>query len=579
MTDTVALAQYLLTRLHQLGVRSVHGVPGDFNLTLLDHIEPAGLRWVGNCNELNAGYAADGYARVKGIGALVTTFGVGELSAINAIAGAYAERAPVVHVVGTPDRHTQDARLRVHHTFNDGEYRRFAQMYAAITVAQVDLRDARTAPSQVDAVLRQCLLQSRPVYIQLPVDMVNTQVAVANLRSVSLASRHDEILDAPTYKLALSLIVEKVKKARQPVILVDGETRALGITESVQSIVEATKWPTWTSGFAKGLVDETISNVYGVYRGSYDIGAKAFVDSADLILCFGPHFSSTNTYDSTGIPPEEATISFSDTQVQIGGRVFRDIPVKLVVSRLQEELSHLSLATAAMPLPSVHDGTTSFESILDLNGAIVQDKLWALIAQILQPGDFVMGETGTAGYGVQTMRLPRYSRVFAPATWLSIGYMLPAAEGAALAQRELVVSSNYHGLDRARTVLCIGDGSFQMTVQELGTVIREKLDVIVFLLNNDGYTIERCIHGLEKGYNDVGRWRYLHAPHFLGADENVFTAQVKTWAELQEALDTPEMLDGTGLRMVEVVLDREDVLEGPLLDLLVEEKVAAVAQS
>lgn len=98
MAQTIKIAEYLFTRLHQLGLRSVHGVPGDYNLTLLDYVEPSGLHWVGNCNELNAGYAADGYARIKGIGAIITTFGVGELSAINAIAGAYCERVPLVRL-------------------------------------------------------------------------------------------------------------------------------------------------------------------------------------------------------------------------------------------------------------------------------------------------------------------------------------------------------------------------------------------------------------------------------------------------------------------------------------------------
>src|ERR1700743_672198 len=112
MPTPLKVAEYLFVRLHQLGVRSIHGVPGDYNLTLLDYVEPSGIHWVGNCNELNAGYAADGYARIKGVGALITTFGVGELSAINAVAGAYSERAPLVHVVGTPERAAQDCQLR-----------------------------------------------------------------------------------------------------------------------------------------------------------------------------------------------------------------------------------------------------------------------------------------------------------------------------------------------------------------------------------------------------------------------------------------------------------------------------------
>ncbi|KAK6365140.1 hypothetical protein LTS17_011618 [Exophiala oligosperma] len=585
MATTVKLAEYLFTRLHQLGIRATHGVPGDYNLTLLDYIEPAGIHWVGNCNELNAGYAADGYARIKGIGALITTFGVGELSTINAIAGAYCERAPVVHIVGTPDRDAQDSRATVHHTFNDGNFGRFAQMHAHITVAQANLRNLHSAPSQIDAVLKECIVHSRPVYIQVPVDLVDAPVPSGSLwtdcLSLKSMSRGPEV---PSSMLdsALSMVLEKIQSAKQPVILVDGETRALGITEDVQSIVEFTNWPTWVTTFGKGLVDETAPNVYGVYRGSYDPRAKAFVDSSDLVLCFGPHYSSTNTFDYTSIPPKTVTISFTDTEVRSGERVFRDVPARIAVSQLRQQLSALKFKTGGtydIDMACGNDTTLSAFSSVHSKDAIKQDRLWRFLANLIRPGDIVMGETGTAGYGVQEFRLPRYSRVFAPTTWLSIGYMLPAAQGAALAQRDLIGSSDYHGLDQARTMVFIGDGSLQMTIQELGTIIRERLDVTIFLINNDGYTIERCIHGLNKTYNDIGRWRYPQAPHFFGADQDVFTATALTWEDLQNVLEAMEDRTDGGLRMIEIVLDRQDVPVGPLLDLLVEERKAVERES
>lgn len=162
MSASINLVEYLFTRLRQLGVSAIHGVPGDYNLELLDYVKPSGLVWVGNANELNAAYAADGYARIKGIGAVVTTFGVGELSAISAIAGSYAEFAPVVHILGTPPRASQDGRLLIRHTFADGEYGRFAQMNSHVTVAQTSLWDPQTSAQQIDTVLQECLLHSRP---------------------------------------------------------------------------------------------------------------------------------------------------------------------------------------------------------------------------------------------------------------------------------------------------------------------------------------------------------------------------------------------------------------------------------
>lgn len=170
MAETIKTADYLFETLRQLGVRSLFGVPGDYNLTLLDHVEPAGIRWVGHCNELNAAYAADGYARINGLGALITTFGVGELLAVNGIAGAYAEKVPIIHIVGTPSRTLQESRALMHHTFADGEYRRFASMHSHIAIAQTNLIDPRTALQQIEWTFQQALLHSRPGRLRLGKD-------------------------------------------------------------------------------------------------------------------------------------------------------------------------------------------------------------------------------------------------------------------------------------------------------------------------------------------------------------------------------------------------------------------------
>lgn len=569
MASNISLAEYLFTRLHQLGIGSIHGVPGDFNLTLLDYVEPSGLKWVGNTNELNAGYAADGYARIKGIGAIVTTFGVGELSAINAIAGAYAERAAVVHIVGTPGRAIQDSRLLVHHTFNDGNYRRFSQMQAHVTVAQTSLRDPRTSPEQIDEVLKQCLLHSRPIYIEFPVDLVGAPVSTERL---SAKIRIPDIEPTLAHNELLNQVLERIYSAKSPAILVDGESRALGILEEVQTLVKRIHWPTWTTSFAKSLVDETLPNVHGIYRGRFDDPAvRNFMEESDLILCFGPHFSSTNSYGFTSIPKRDSTISFTDTEIHIGDQIIRDIPAKLAVSQLLHKLD-LSKVRPYDVYPKLpRDYVVPFSNVCG-SDLITQDKFWRVLANFIRAGDIILGETGTAGYGCRDMPLPPHTRLFTPVTWLSIGYMLPAAQGAALAQQELVSSSNYHGIDDGRTILLIGDGSFQMTAQELATIIRHRLNVVVFLINNDGYTIERCIHGLREGYNDVSSWRYLQAPSFFGAGNDAYTGSARTWGDLERVLSNENLNHSKELRMVEVFMDREDAPKGPLLEYLAKEK-------
>lgn len=565
MTQTIKLADYLFCRLKQLGIEAIHGVPGDYNLNLLDSVEPAGLLWVGNANELNAGYAADGYARMKGLGALVTTYGVGELSAINAIACAYAERAPVVHIVGTPPRASQEARLMIHHTLGDGEYRHFSQMYSHVTVAQTNLLNPQTAAEQIDVIIYQCILQSRPVYIEVPVDMVAVDV---------LAGRLETRIDHPRYtwsNLAATRdrILERVYAARQPIILVDSGIRGLDLIDSVQSFVDITHWPTFTTVSGKSLVDMSATNVHGIYRGSFAQPAiKTYFDGSDLVLYFGAHPSSTNTYNWSSVPRPEVTISFDFAGISIFGDIVRDLPPRVLVEQLHQSFDKTKVRPQ-IQVPDLPRDDLLPPSESSASERIKQDSLWPNIASFLRPGDIVLGETGTAGYGVREMSLPRCTRLFTPIIWLSIGYMLPACQGAALAQRELIRAGTYfHGLNKGRTILLIGDGSFQMTAQELATIVRHNLNVIVFLINNDGYTIERCIHGKDQTYNDVASWRYLRAPLLFGAPEDTYTASAETYGELAILLDDSRLADGSGLRMIEVILEREDAPAGPLVNML-----------
>lgn len=497
----------------------------------------------------------------SGLGALVTTFGVGELSAINAIAGAYAERSPVVHIVGVPSRQVQDSRTLVHHTFNDGVYDRYDRMQEPITAAQVMIKDYRTAPTEIDYVLQQCLLHSRPVRITIPVDMVGLRVSAAPLAmrlSVPLPDPQPQVEQAAT-----KLVLDRIYSSQKPMILVDGETRAFGILPELDHLVKTTEWPTFTSGFGKSLVDETLPNVHGVYSPTH----KEFVDSCDLILCFGPHHSGTNSFLYRTIPKKDATINITPTSITTEKEVFYDFPAKQFVRRIIAQLDTAKLPkhTPEIIKPNVLSPVTRSDPVTQKSG------FWQRLTPFFREGDIILAETGTPGYGANEFVLPKHTRLMRPATWLSIGFMLPAALGASIAQRDLIARSEYHNLSQARTVLLIGDGSFQLTAQELSTIIHQKLDVVIFLINNDGYTIERCIHGRDAAYNSITPWRYLKAPALFGAPEEgeyaAHTWEIRNWGDLETVLHDDNMLHAKGIRMVEVFMPR---LDGPklLMDLL-----------
>lgn len=183
LEEPIEVATYLYKRLYEIGVRSLHGLPGDYNLVALDYLPKAGVKWVGSVNELNAGYAADGYARVKGVSAIMTTFGVGELSAINALAGAYSEHIPVVHIVGCPSTVSQRNGMLLHHTLGNGDFNVFANMSSQISCNMAKLNNPAEIATQIDHALQQCYIQSRPVYIMLPTDMVEKKIEGARLKT------------------------------------------------------------------------------------------------------------------------------------------------------------------------------------------------------------------------------------------------------------------------------------------------------------------------------------------------------------------------------------------------------------
>lgn len=565
MREHIDLAEYLFTRLYQLGVRAVHGVPGDYNLLALDYVEPAGLTWVGNANELNAGYAADGYARIRGLAALVTAFGVGELSAINAIGASYSERASVVHIVGTPPTTAQQSGLCLHHSLGDGNFRVFADMYAKLTCAQANLTNAASAPNMIDYTLKECILQSRPVYIELPTNMTKVQVPAAQLsKPIDLTiPDNDEGFEDEEVEIILS----KLYSAKQPLIIVDGFTKRYGISEEADELVRRTGFPTSTTPFGKSIVNESYHNFHGIYAGQ--AGKHMYVpwtQSCDLVLRLGPLDSDVNTYGFTTLPDPKVTITFNQHSVEIGGvdqsEHYGNLHVKPLLRKILDRMD-ASRLPKLNPYPSflgdMRKQLAELPPTLE-DDIIDQDTFWQRISTFFRPGDIVMTETGTPSSGGRDFVLPASTTLLNSSIWLSIGYMLGACAGAALAQREMMAEGSR---PKGRTILFEGDGSLQMSAQAISDMIRNRLDVTIFIINNDGYTIERYIHGMTAGYNDIQPWRYLEAPSYYGAPENdpeypVFTRRVYSWGQLNRVVEDVTFQKGKGLQLVEVIMLRED---------------------
>ncbi|MDT0469261.1 alpha-keto acid decarboxylase family protein [Streptomyces gibsoniae] len=540
MSGDYTVGDYLLARLAEIGVRHLFGVPGDYNMAFLDHaMAHDRISWVGNTNELNAAYAADGYARVNGAGALLTTYGVGELSAINGIAGAYAEYVPVIHIVGAPSTAAERTGAMLHHTLGDGDYRHFIRAHAEVTVAQAYL-SAGNAVAEIDRVLATSRRERRPGYLSLPTDV-----------AVSPAEPPAGPLVVPAPEASARVLARFTDAARTLLaeagtlgVLADFLADRFGVRSELADLVAAGQIPNATLSMGKGVLDESAPEFVGTYSGAFSTKrVLAAVEQADVLLSVGVRFSDSTTGLTHRIDPDR-TIDIQPFATYVGEQVFAPLPMRDAVRALTGLVTECGRSWARSDLPPVSAGELTDDVSSDSADTLRHSQLWPAIQRFLRPGDIVLAELGTSLFGAQGMRLPAGAAFIGQPLWASIGYTLPATLGAQLAA------------PGRRTVLLIGDGSAQVTAQEIGTLLREGCTAIVLLINNGRYTIENALHGGERRYNDIHPWNWTLLPAAMGG-ESVTALRASTPAELSTAL--ARATDPADLVLLEAVLPPADL--------------------
>lgn len=533
------IGDYLLDRLAELGLTEMFGVPGDFNLHFLDHVVAHDrVRWVGSANELNAGYSADGYARIRGIGAFLTTYGVGELSAINALAGSTAESVPVVQIVGAPPKDVQASGRKIHHSLGDGDFKHFVRMAAEVTCAHADL-DAATATWEIDRVLREVVFRRKPGYLMLAHDVAEVPTFPPN---TPLAT--DLVQTTPGAEAAFERAVRRFLSGRRAAVLADLMVHRLGATEQLSAMLSETRLPFATLAWGKTLVDESDPHFVGIYAGAASQPqVREVIEEAEALITVGVEYTDNTTAGFSMDLDAAKLIEISRFGARVAGEVFTPISLEVALQVIHRVIADLG-DVEAMPHETAEDPTTPHEPG---EGALTQDALWSTLASQLESGNIVAADQGTSYFGMAAHRFPASSTFIGQPMWGSIGYTLPAILGAGLADRE------------RRPVLLIGDGSAQLTIQEMGVMIREKLPVVVVLVNNDGYTVERAIHGPDEVYNDIAPWRWELVPRLFGAEEEDYLyRRVTTEAELLAACkDT--MSNREKLVFIEAITDRDDI--------------------
>jgi pyruvate decarboxylase len=375
-------------------------------------------------------YAADGYARIKGLSAMVTTFGVGELSAINGIAGAYSEFVPVIHIVGVPSRPTQEKGMVMHHTLGNGDFNVFKNMFSEVSVAMASLVDERTAAQLFDDALEKCWRLSRPVYVWLPSDMVKVQVEGARLKENIPLVYADNEKEKEEY--CTKVILEHLTKSKSAIVLVDAcaiRHRALKETEA---FIKASGLPYVTSPMGKGAIDETLPSFCGIYAGdATDPETKKRVESSDCVITVGNIKSDFNTAGFTYKITQLSTIDFHSSYIRVAYSEYPGVRMNGVLKKLTE-IFNSGTKLNITPGPKLKLVIPE-----EASETISHNWLWPALSPWLKPKDIVVTETGTANFGIMSTNFPEHVIAINQYLWGSIGYATPAAQGVAIAAREM----------------------------------------------------------------------------------------------------------------------------------------------
>ncbi|CAD5181533.1 unnamed protein product [Musa acuminata subsp. malaccensis] len=541
------LGRHIARRLVQVGALDVFSVPGDFNLTLLDHLiaEP-GLRLVGCCNELNAGYAADGYARARGVGACVVTFTVGGLSVLNAIAGAYSENLPVICIVGGPNSNDYGTNRILHHTIGLSDFSQELRCFQTVTCFQAVVNNLEDAHELIDTAISTALKESKPVYISIGCNLPGIPHPTFSREPVPffLSPR---ISNQMGMEAAVEATAQFLNKAVKPVLVGGPKIRVAKAGKAFVELADACGYPIAVMPSAKGLVPEHHPRFIGTYWGAVSTAFCAeIVESADAYLFAGPIF---NDYSSVGysllLKKEKAIVVQPERVVVANGPAFGCILMKDFLQALAKRLKMNTTACENYRRIFVPEGQPlecQPKEPLRVN------VLFKHIQKMLSEKTAVIAETGDSWFNCQKLKLPDGCGYEFQMQYGSIGWSVGATLGYAQAAKD------------KRVIACIGDGSFQVTAQDVSTMLRSGQNSIIFLINNGGYTIEVEIH--DGPYNVIKNWNYtgfVDAIH--NGEGNCWTtkaSRVTCEEELKEAIEKVMGPKKDCLCFIEVIVHKDD---------------------
>jgi TPP-dependent 2-oxoacid decarboxylase len=547
------IGTYLIQRIYDYGVRYVFGVPGDFVLGFYQQLNNSNkLKIINTCDEQGAAFAADAYARINGLGAVCVTYCVGGLKIVNATAQAFAEKSPLVVISGAPGIKERQKNPLLHHKVRDFDTQQ--KIFEHVTVDSVLIDNPATAANEIDRVLSSAMRYKRPVYIELPRDKVSTPISIyyqeqypdsSSKYSKSIKTGEGELQekrDIESMQEALSEAIEMINSSKQPVIIAGVEIHRFGLQDKLLQLVTKTNIPAVATVLSKSVISEDHPLYLGVYEGAMGHeSVREYVESSDCLILLGALMTDIN-FGITPTPIEPSkSIYVTSEKLSVKHHNFENILLHDYLTGLIEAPLARKDFMLAGKQGNVNNKNKNKRFSAARNQRITVKRLFERLNFSITDNVIVIADIGDSLFGALDLIILGQTDFLSPAYYCSMGFAVPAAIGARLAN------------PRLRPIVIVGDGAFQMTGMEISTITRFALNPLIIVLNNSGYGTERPM--LDGPFNDVLRWNYYRIPEIIGHGKGFL---IQTEDQLEESLLAAENIYSQELCILDVHLDIHD---------------------
>jgi indolepyruvate decarboxylase len=528
------VSEFLIERLENAGIKHVFGVPGDYVLDFYTKLwNSLKIKVINTTDETHAGFAADAYARINGIGCCCTTYNVGTLKVANACACAYAERSPVVVISGSPGMKEREEGHLLHHMVRSFNCQH--DIFKNLTCASVVLDNQTTAGYLIDKAFESLQHYKQPIYIELPRDIANKSI-VYDVYDQGTPQKSKS--DPENLEESLSEVSAWINTAKNPAILAGVELARYGLQDRMVKFAEKLNIPVATTLLSKSTINETHPLFAGVYSGSASHEyTRRIVDGSDCLLMFGVMLTDISLNFRPSKFNKRQVVNVSVSGLQVRTHTFANVGFSDFCTLLFKS----ELGIHENPDIPVRKNKLVFTP--KKNQAITTRRLFEKVNSVLDKNMSIVADIGDSLFGAGDLIVQNTNHFLSPAFYTSMGFAIPGALGVQMARPSV------------RPIVLVGDGAFQMSMTELSTIIQHNLNPIVIIMNNDGYATERLLRDGE--FNNIRRWKYYKVVDLL---DGGFSAEIRTEEDLDKHMT--KALESKSLYILDVVLDGKDISDG-----------------